>query len=58
MPAPNEIWWKAFHEAVERLVNEGASNRQEIDKIAMAEADDALDYVSGSEEECADGRLE
>lgn len=53
MPAPNEVWWGAFHEAVERLVNEGASDRREIDRIATEEADMMLDYIAGSEDECA-----
>jgi hypothetical protein len=54
MSAANEIWWRAFGEAVTRL-RERATDRKEIDRIAVAEADDALDYASGSEEECAGG---
>lgn len=54
MPAPNEIWWRAFEEAVGRLVDQGLTDRDEIDRVATAEADDALDYVCGSEGECAE----
>lgn len=55
MPAPNEIWWRAFHEAVQGLVNEGVYDRREIDRVAIQEADRVLDYVASSECECAAG---